>query len=132
MPDPNTTSEGAKALVYAGIGALALKAAEFFLKAFDVVHASHTTEMEATLEAAAQLREELRKDNEDLRKRMREMEARLLALENEHRSLVEAKDRLISENEDLRAELRLLRKDRFVDDAKREDLERQIREGRKP
>jgi predicted nuclease with TOPRIM domain len=107
VPDASTALEGAKALGYAGIGALVLKASEFLLKTFGVVHRSHTNELQATLEAAAQMREELRKDNEELRRRMREMEGRLAKLEAEHHELSQVNDRLREENADLRAQVRV-------------------------
>lgn len=107
MPDASTALEGARALGYAGIGALVLKTAEFLLKTFGVVHSSHTNEMQATLEAAATMREELRKDNEELRRRMREMETRLAKLEADHHELAQVNDRLREENADLRAQVRL-------------------------
>lgn len=106
--------EAAKAVGYAGIGAVVLKGAEFLLKTFGVTRNLQATEMEQTLGAAARMREELRKDNEELRTRMRkndarmqELETRLETLEGEYHAVRDLNDKLRVENEDLRAQLRL-------------------------
>ena len=106
--------EAARAVGYAGVGALVLKGAEFLPKTFGITKAVQDTEraarqkeLEGTLGAAAQMREELRKDNEELRRRMREMETRLATLEAEHHELRLVNDRLREENADLKAEKRL-------------------------
>lgn len=106
MPDP-AAIEAARAVGYAGIGALALKVGEMLLKTFGVTRSIQSSELSQTLEAAAQMREELRKDNEELRARVREMEKRLAKLEADHHELGQLNDRLREENADLRAQVRL-------------------------
>lgn len=107
MGDVAASVEAARAVGYAGIGALVLKLAEFLLKTFGVTRNLQATELSQTLEAAAAMREELRKDNEDLRKRMREMEDRLETLEEEHHKLREQAELLRKENEVLKAKVLL-------------------------
>jgi predicted nuclease with TOPRIM domain len=99
--------EAARAVGYAGVGAVVLKVLEFLLKTFGVTKNLQTHEMEQTLGAAAKMREELRKDNEDLRSRMREMEERLETLEQEYHAVRELNDKLRTENDDLKAQVRL-------------------------
>lgn len=107
MPDMAASVEAARAVGYAGMGALSLKLAEMLLRAFGVTRSIQTTELAATLEAAAAMREEYRKDNESLRSRMRELEARLEKLEAEHHAVRDLNDKLRTENDDLKAQLRL-------------------------
>lgn len=106
--------EAGRAVVYAGGGALALKAAEFLLKTFGATHAIHTSEMQATLEASAAIREAYRKDNEELRERERwyaqreqELETRIETLEQEYHAVRELNDKLRTENDDLKASVRV-------------------------
>jgi predicted nuclease with TOPRIM domain len=106
MPDV-AAAEAARAVGYAGIGAVTLKVLEFLLKTFGVTKNLQATEMEQTLGAAAKMREELRKDNEDLRARMREMETRLEKLEEDYHTVRELNDKLRVENDDLKAQVRL-------------------------
>lgn len=79
--------------------------------------ADSTTDMDITLQRGAQLREELRKDAEALRTRLEHAEKELqacevrLAVSEQKRSELEiAKLAVENERDDLRAELRLLRR----------------------
>lgn len=105
MSDTQIAAEATKAVGYAGLGGLMLKAIELLVKQFGVSRSAHSTDMERTIKMAADMREELRKDNEAMRVRMRDLEERMNSLERELHDAHIANGALKMENSLLRARL---------------------------
>jgi chromosome segregation ATPase len=114
----------AKATGYAGLGAIVLKFAQWFARLINARRRLGVEETKVLLDAQAEFREELRKayeqrrlENEDLRRRIDELEERLALVENELRGERRRAEELEKENARLKAseaelhlELRALKK----------------------
>lgn len=114
---PEFAAEAGRARLYALLGGAALKFVELLLRRADKKRDMNLEETGATLRAGAQLREELRKENESLREREIELEQRIEALEVETQELeneiVVLKRKLKETEESLRdaeAEIRMLKR----------------------
>jgi septal ring factor EnvC (AmiA/AmiB activator) len=114
VPEP---SEVTKAAGYAVAGGFGLKVLQWLVRALDIRRRGRLDETKLVLDAQAQLREELRKDNEELRQRIDALEERLAEIEAElrgERRRVEELERenttLKNDNADLHAELRAFKR----------------------
>lgn len=109
--------EVSRAGLYTVLGGLLLKAAEALFRRAGTKHRETLAEMDATFHAAAAYREELRKDNEELRERVVELEGRVRSVEDQLRAAVRRGEELEKENAalrldntDLHSELRALKR----------------------
>lgn len=110
LATPDMMTEAGRAGAYAVIGGLLLKAAQAFLRRAEGRRRDALAEMDASLHAGASIRQELRKENEQLRERIGLTEKKVQRLEEE---VAQLQDRLENEEQlrkDAEAELRLMRK----------------------
>jgi FtsZ-binding cell division protein ZapB len=92
---------------YAVLGGFGLKFVQLVFRRFDKKRTDEADAIKLTLEAGEDLRDELRKENEDLRQRNVSLVERANALEDKCRTCSVTMKKLADENEDLRAELRM-------------------------
>jgi len=106
-----------KAAALVGVGGVLLKFLQWLLRVFDARRRVQHDDLDILLKAQAEMREELRKDNEALRARVESLEARATALEDELRKararvteLEREREELIATKAEIEADLRLLKR----------------------
>ena len=102
MIDPSGPTEVGKAVGYVAAGGLGLKVLQWLVRALDIKRRGQLDETKVILQAQAAMREELRKDNEELRQRVGILEERLELIEGELRGERRRAEELEKENVNLK------------------------------
>ena len=110
------TTEGLWALLYTGGGVLAVRAFDSLLRWRASSRVSPDTELQATLEAAAEIREERRKQVEELRTERNETATRADKAETSLAAMRERAERAEDERDELRAAMGLRKRRRREED----------------
>lgn len=125
------TPDGLAALGYTGAGALTVKLLDLVIKWRLGARAESVSEMEAARKIGAELRDELRKQLEELRAENVALETKLDSCEHERLELKALVEKLDNAKKDAEAELRLFKKAADAADTRRDDFETDERGRRK-